>query len=367
MGCVMREASFHKVLSRSWALVFLGVFLLVGNVAVSAPRWSVEQANAWYQNQPWLVGCDFIPSTAINQLEMWQAETFDPTTIDQELGMAESIGMNVVRVYLHNIPWEQDAAGFKKRIDDFLGIADRHHIRPLFVLFDSCWNDHPKAGPQPKPKPGVHNSGWVRAPGTERLFDSRTWAGLKGYTQDLLKTFGQDKRILGWDLFNEPSNSGYQDACLPLLKSAFDWAKEANPSQPLTVGEWTDHPLSNEVMLSESDIVTFHEYGKPEQLEAKIARLAKLGRPMICTEYMARTNGSRFENFLPIFKAHHVGAMNWGLVKGKTNTIFAWNTPLPDKDEPEVWFHDIFRPDGTPFSQAEVDFIRGQTDKNESK
>ncbi len=329
--------------------------------AQAEPRWSKERAQEWSSRQPWLVGCNFIPSTAVNQLEMWQADTFDALRIDRELGFAESVGMNVVRVFLHNIAWEEDAAGLKDRIGRFLTIADKHHIRVIFVLFDSCWNDDPKAGPQPKPKPGVHNSGWIRAPGTRRLFDSRTWGGLQGYTRDVVGTFGHDPRVLAWDLFNEPSNSGYLDAVVPLLSAVFDWAREVDPDQPLTSGLWDDHTMSNDVMLANSDVVTFHDYDTADKLEAHIARLEKTGRPLICTEYMARTRGSLFETCLPVFKRHRVGALNWGLVKGKTNTIFAWDAPMPGKDEPPVWFHDVFRPDGSPFSAREVEFLKSIT------
>jgi hypothetical protein len=342
-------------------LAFVLLSWVLGATLQAEPRWSKERAQAWSKRQPWLVGCNFIPSTAINQLEMWQADTFDAATIDRELGFAAGVGMNVVRVYLHNLVWEEDAAGLKQRIGRFLEMADRHRIRVIFVLFDSCWNDHPKTGKQPAPKPGVHNSGWVRAPGTARLFDSRTWAGLEGYTKDVLGSFGRDPRVLAWDLFNEPSNSGYLDAALPFLKAVFAWAREANPDQPLTAGLWNDHPLSNAVMLDQSDVVTFHDYDAPEKLEAHILDLKKTGRPLICTEYLARTRGSLFETALPIFKRHGVGAVNWGLVKGKTNTIFAWDAPMPDQDEPPVWFHDVFRPDGTPYSASEVAFLKSIT------
>jgi hypothetical protein len=353
------ETVWDKMMKR-YLLIFLLLFSLT---ASAAPRWSVERANRWYSTQPWIVGANFIPSTAVNQLEMWQADTFDPATIDRELAYAESIGMNTMRVFLHNIPWEQDAEGFKKRINQYLSIAEKHHIRTIFVLFDSCWNDDPKPGRQPAPKPGVHNSGWVRAPGTKRLFDSRTWGGLEGYTKDIIKTYANDKRVLAWDLFNEPSNSGYLDAVVPLLKKVFEWAQAVNPSQPLTAGWWEDHPMSNEVMFSNSDIITFHNYGTADKVEAQIKELQKMRRPLVCTEYMARTRNSLFETDLPVFKRYGVGAINWGLVKGKTNTIFAWDTPLPGVDEPPVWFHDIFRPDGTPFSRKEVDFIKEITGK----
>ncbi|HEY3026707.1 MAG TPA: cellulase family glycosylhydrolase [Pyrinomonadaceae bacterium] len=337
------------------ALLLLG---LASNATYAVPRWTVEKANQWYNQQPWIIGANFIPSTSINQLEMWQAETFDPATIDRELGYAERIGLNTMRVFLHNLPYEQDAAGFTQRIDQYLVIADKHHIKTIFVLFDSCWNDNPKTGKQPAPRPGIHNSGWVRAPGTVRMFDSRTWGGLEAYTTNILKTFGRDPRVLAWDLFNEPSNSGYMDAVVPLLRATFAWAQSANPEQPLTVGYWNDHPLSNELILEDSDIVTFHNYDTADKLEAQIKTLQRMQRPMICTEYMARTRGSLFETNLPVFKKYRIGAINWGLVKGKTNTIFAWDKPMPDTDEPPVWFHDIFRPDGSAFSQKEVDFIK---------
>ncbi len=328
----------------------------------AAQRWSAQQANDWYKTQPFLVGANFIPSTAINQLEMWQAETFDPATIDRELGYAEGIGMNVMRVFLHNLVWEQDAEGYKKRIEQFLQIADKHHIKIMFVLFDSCWNDDPKLGKQSDPVTGKHNSGWVRGPGTKRLFDSRTWAGLESYTKGVLTAFSTDKRVLVWDLFNEPTNNGYNDAVMPLLTKTFEWAQAARPGQPVTVGLWHDHPLSNELMVNQSDIITFHNYSEAPQLETQIVDLQKrYGRPVICTEYMARTRNSTFETCLPIFKKYRVGAINWGLVKGKTNTIYAWDAPMPSGEEPKVWFHDIFRPDGSVFNPKETAVIRQLT------
>src|SRR5437762_6188135 len=108
---------------------------LAGQESKSEP-WSPEKAAAWYKEQPWLVGCNFLPSTAINQLEMWQADTFDPKTIDRELGWAASIGMNTCRVYLHDLAYEQDPAGFKERLSQFLVICKRHGIRPVLVFFD---------------------------------------------------------------------------------------------------------------------------------------------------------------------------------------------------------------------------------------
>ena len=332
------------------------------DVTIFPGQWSVEKANAWYTRQPFLVGCNYIPSNAVNELEMWQSDTWSPEVIDRELGWAADLGMNMARVFLHNLAYEQDPQGYFDRLEHFLQIADKHRIKIMFVLFDSCWNDDPVAGPQPQPKAGVHNSGWLRCPGSKMLFDSSTWHRLEAYTKDTITRFGNDPRVLVWDIYNEPSNSGYTDEVMPLLKKSFEWARAVQPSQPITSGWWNDHSLSNEFMFANSDIITFHNYLEPHHLELQIQELQKrFRRPVICTEYMARTNKSTFEGSLPIFKRYKVGAINWGLVQGKTNTIYAWNQPIFSGEEPALWFHDIFRSDGSIYNQQEVNAIREAT------
>lgn len=366
-------------------LVVLIPFVSVSSAETS--RWSEARANAWYAKQPWLVGSDYIPRDAINQLEMWQAESFDPAEIDKELGWAEALGMNTMRVFLHDLVWEQDAPGFRQRIDTFLTIASRHHIRPLFVLFDSCWDPAPHLGPQHPPVPGVHNSGWVQSPGAKALADPSQYPRLKAYVEGVVGAFATDDRILGWDLWNEPSSNqtdNYPKTELnnkekiaivaKLLPQVFAWARAANPTQPLTSGVYEvdiskDLASQDEIeriQLRQSDIITFHNYSKPDSFKREVAWLRQFHRPIICTEYMARPLGSTFEGILPIAKEEHVGAINWGFVAGKTQTYFPWDSwqhPYV-KQPPAVWFHEVLRSDGTPYKQDEVDLIKRLTGKS---
>ncbi len=337
--------------------------LILSSCAQQARRWTTTQANDWYQRQGWLVGADFLPSTAINQLEMWQAETYDSTTIDRELGWASNIGMNVMRVYLHDLAWKADKEGFKQRMDQFLTIAKRHGIKILFTIFDDCWNPDAQTGVQPSPKPGVHNSGWVRSPNKATHDDPTQWGYLESYVTDILTHFRNDDRILMWDLYNEPGNSGYDLTSLALLMNVFEWAQAVRPSQPLTVGTWYENKVLNNYQLTHSDVITFHNYNNATNLEQEILEKQKLGRPLICTEYMARTRDSRFQTHLPIFKKYNVGAINWGLVAGKSNTIYQWDKPMPDGSEPAIWFHDVFRRDGTAYDTAEIKVIKQLTGK----
>lgn len=325
-------------------------------------RWSVEQANAWSAETGWLRGSNFNPSTAINQLESWQAETFDTVTIDRELGWAAAIGMNCMRNYLHHVAWEVDTQGFKERMSKYLEIADRHGIKTIFVFFDDCWNPDYQAGKQPDPKPGVHNSGWVRDPGDLLYRDSTLMILLEHYVKDVLLTFKDDQRIAMWDLYNEPGNFGYGNQSMPLLQKVFEWGWEIRPSQPLTVGVWNPKLTDlNVFQLANSDIITYHNYNGPEEHQAAIDSLKKYGRPLVCTEYMARRNNSTFQNIMPILKQENIGAINWGLVAGKSNTKYAWDEPIPDGSEPLLWFHEIFHSDGTPYRQEEVDLIKSLT------
>ena len=331
---------------------------LVAERQTARDIWSAEKAQQWYDQRPWLLGADFLPSSAINQLEMWQKETFDTATINRELGWAQSIGMNSMRVYLHHLAWEVDPAGFKERVDQYLDIADKRNISTLFVFFDDCWNPTYKAGKQPEPKPGIHNSGWVRDPGDLLHSDTTLFVTLEKYVKDVLQHFRDDERIVLWDLYNEPGNSGYGNKSMPLLKKVFQWAREVNPSQPLSVGVWNKELTDlGKYQLENSDVITYHNYMDKQTHQQWIDSLQAFGRPLICTEYMARTRNSLFKDILPLLREENVGAYNWGLVSGKSNTIYAWDTPMPDGREPKVWFHDIFRKDGTPFDVAEVKLI----------
>lgn len=360
------------------------VFFLFSVALTARTRWTEADANRWYGRQPWLVGSNYIPASAINELEMWQPDTFDPARIDRELGWAESLGMNTMRVFLHDLLWQQDPAAFRKRIDTFLTIAAKHKIRPLFVLFDSCWDPNPELGRQRAPKPGVHNSGWVQSPGAAALQDPKQAPRLKAYVVGVVSAYARDSRVLGWDVWNEPDNKNTSSygaieakdkvqLVTALLPQVFAWAREANPTQPLTSGVWQgdfseDAKLSAmaKIQLEESDVISFHNYDDGPQFEIRIQWLQRYHRPILCTEYMARGNKSTFQGSLPIAKKYRVAAYNWGFAAGKTQTNLpwdSWKSPYVDR-EPAVWFHEIFYGDGRPYRAEEVAFIKLLTAAN---
>lgn len=340
-------------------------------------RWTRERAAAWHGGQPFLAGANFTPSTAGNQIEMWRAETFDPACIERELGFARALGFNSMRVFLHDLLWKHDSAGLLERMDRFLALADRQGIRPVFVFFDSCWDPYPRWGAQPRPRPHTHNPVWVQSPGVAVLGDPEQQAHLKPYVQGVLRRFGQDPRVLAWDLWNEPDNfdGGVRATppephnkpalVLPLLRSAFAWAREVNPSQPLTSAVWRQPgnldslDATKRVQLENSDVISFHCYAKEAEFRGVLSSLERLGRPLWCTEYMARDGGGQFKPLLEWMRERKVAAYCWDLVDGRTQTIYpvrSWRQPF--HAPPEVWNNCILRPDGTPFSREEADYLR---------
>lgn len=370
------------------SLLVIGTVLLslAASYAGAAERWTAEKANKWYEAQPWLVGCNFLPNNAINQLEMWQPESFDSKTIDRELGLAQSLGFNTVRVFLHNLPWHDDREKFLKNVDTFLEISAKHKIRPMIVFFDGVWDPDPQSGVQNRPRAGVHNSGWVQSPGRIVLADDARQDALEPYVKDVLKRYANDDRVLAWDLFNEADNlnsnsygplelKNKDKVAARLVRKSFEWAREVAPSQPLTVclwgpsPKWDDAESLNKVhqaALELSDVISFHDYSKPEAMNNRIKQLRKYGRPLLCTEFMARGNGSTFEAILPILKKEKVAAYCWGLVDGKSQTKYPWVTwQMPILGEPQPWHHDIFHTDGRPYRDSEVKLIREQTGYNQ--
>lgn len=344
--------------------------------------WSVARARAWADGLPVLAGCNYVPASALNPIEMWSAATWDPERIDREFAAAADLGFNAMRVYLHDAVWRADGEGFLHRMDDYLAIAARHGIVTLFVFFDDCWHE-----PEPRPvqRRGVHNSGWTRSPGRARLLDREGWGELERYVRAVVRRFGRDERVLGWDLYNEIGNIAMplglsnanretilvhleaelpqRRAALDLARLCADWVRGEAPEQPITIGVYqeSDKMGIDAQVLPLCDVVSFHHYGDTQDLERTIHRLSATGRPLLCTEYLNRPAGCTFDTHLAEFVRRRIPAFNWGLVDGKTQTKFSW-TDRPAADgsvaEPDPWFHDIFRADLSPYDPDETARIR---------
>ena len=346
-------------------LLFALLFPIVVGAAPRTGRWSEEKANQWYYSQEWVVGCDYVVSNAINQIEMWQESTFSPGLIDKELAVAAELGFNTIRLFLHDRVYDSDPKRFKNRLAQVLDICENYGIKVVMTFFTNGGKfDHIALGEQPAPTPGVHNPEWRQTPGAKAVNDPAEWPRLEKYVKDILKTFRHDKRIYCWCLYNEPENDNRGANSLPLMREAFKWGWEVNPDQPLTApyaSLMANDDRSNLAIwgfLAENcDIMSFHCYNPMNVLMDKyINPLKKMNRPIICTECVGRPANTLFDMYT-ICKKENIGVLSFGLYDSKMQCKFHWDSK-PGAGEPKVWFHDIFKADGTPYDQKEIDFIK---------
>ena len=327
-----------------------------GKNRTSKNGWTAEKTWEWHNAQPWPCGFNYLPANTISYTEMWMGYSFDPGLIDTEMALAQNVGFNCVRVVLPFVVWEHEPEAFKQRMEAFLDICAQRGLRVMPALFDDCVFGpitDPEFGPQPVVVPGWYANGWTPSPGHGMVRDPSTWPRLEAYVKDLLDTWREDSRVWVWDLYNEPTNGGLGDVSLPLVDNVFRWARALGPTQPLTVGTWNGNDLLNNLVESQSDVITFHNYNPPDALATMIARMKSHGRPVVCTEWLARHQGSTVAACLPVFRTENAGCLHWGLVNGRTQTHLNWGH-RPGQPEPERWQHDLFRQDHSPYEAGEL-------------
>lgn len=331
-------------------------------------RWSEQRIKEWYNKQPWYCGFNYIPAYAINYTAMWDKTTFDPVAIDKELSLAEKSGLNSLRAVLQFAVYENDPKYFLNTLDKFMAICQKHKIKFVPALFDDCAfgiNHDPKIGKQPEPLKGWYAWDWSPSPGHSMVVDSTTYPRLEKYVKAVIGRFKNDPRILMWDLYNEPTNGGLGATTLPLLKKVIQWARAVNPSQPKTIGMFDRNKRLNDIIVSGSDIISFHNYGNKAELTRHIAELKMYNRPMINTEWMNRPSGSVIRDNLPVFYDEKVGCMLWGLVNGKTQTDLPWGH-RPGDPVPKIWQHDLYHGDFSPYDQQEIDLLKEYIDRSKT-
>ncbi len=329
-------------------------------------RWSEEKANNWYRQFNWLTGMNYIPSDAINYTAMWDKTSFNPQLMEKEMALAESIGFNCARVVLQYAVYADDPEYFLKTFDKFLSICNKHGVKVMPCFFDDCYfgvNTDPVIGKQVEPLKGWYAWAWSPSPGHTMVVDQRFYPQLEKYVKEVMYKFKDDKRILLWDLYNEPTNGGLGFRSLPLVKKVFEWGQAVNPSQPLSIAAWNSDEELNKIIYAYSDVITFHCYDTKEKTAAFVQRLKEFNRPIICTEWLNRPVQSTIEDIMPLMKEQKVGSMIWGFVNGKTQTHLPWGFRPEKLPYTGVWQHDIFTKDFKPYKQEEIELIKRLTGK----
>jgi hypothetical protein len=317
------------------------------NATPSSPASASLPAPGSTSDWRWVQGMVFVPTTAVNEAQEW--DEYDPVVNDRELHYASTYGINVVRVYLHYYVYLKKKTVFLADIDDFLARADKYGIRTEFVFFDDCWNQPPKEllsadYRYPKPIQGVHNSQWLVCPGDDvRNHYEQHQKGLKSYVQDVVNAHVSDKRVVFWEIYNEPNKS---KETIRLEKDAAIWIKETGTKIPATATgkEFSGTPFS--------DFVSWHEYGTYDIFGDEHT---------LCTECMNR-QGQTVPGIVSHYKGK-VGYIMWEFGIGRDNCRFAWgeNREKPRKDEAVTPFHGVVYPDGHPWALDDAKALLGSS------
>ncbi|MEK0316788.1 sialidase family protein [Cohnella sp. 56] len=358
--------------------------------------WSTDKAWNWYQKQGWIVGCNYVPGNCINTTEIWQAYNHDKvrTVIEKELALAAYTGINSIRMLLPYEVWQHQHDGFMSRFDAFLDLIEAYGITLMPIFFDDCGRGpvefasggQPRFGKQPDPVPGHHGGYPPRqvvhsVNPTYHMADNRdNWPEMERFVRELVGKYRQDTRILAWDIWNEPGNSGSGgygnvNKSLEAMEAAFAWAREMDPVQPLTAAPWDfyhdyfERCSPGELTPIElravelSDVVSFHYYGPLARSEQLIEAFKAHGRPLFMTEWLHRPFNNEVKEHLPLFKREGIACYHWGLVNGKTQTHEPWDWIMDMDLDFSAWQHDLYKPDGSPYRHAEIELFRSLTGK----
>ena len=346
-------------------------------------KWSKERIWAWYNSRPWIRGCNYMSADCANRVDQWQELGFEErlATTEQELALMAQTGYNSIRIILEFIVWKEQHDGFMARFERYLQVCAKYGISCMVVFGNDCMRpkglEVNRIGEQSVDW-GYHGGRKLSQHGSlgvgYSLLDEPELA-LEHYemVREIVTKYKDDERILIWDVFNEPGNTGRGNMSLPHMLKYVEIIREIDPIQPITAAVYTMASKKvvdnlNEIekaALDCSDIVSYHDYSPYENNIEILYELKKLGRPILNTEWLARCLGNNVEEMFPLFFLEKIGCYNWGFVAGKYQTYEPWNTVWEryEKD-PNLkwdftkWFHDLYRPNHRPYNPAEIKLIR---------
>lgn len=259
-----------------------------------------------------LRGANYVPSYARNDVQIWM--DYDAAVVDRELGYAERLKLNTVRVFLQVAVYEQDPQRFLDNFESFLSLCENHHIRMMPVIFDSCFGDFPDLGK-------YRDKDWMACPGQNRLGPEH-WPAMRKFVRDVVGEHKDDRRIVMWDVMNEPTcTSFYQkeedkQRIHTFVWQALDWVKAQKPSQPRTVGMMFSSELP--LVQDKVDVLAFHNYRRDlrEDIQGVRAIARKLGKPAIINEVVRNDQPAPYA--MPILYEEKIGWCFWELMLGST-------------------------------------------------
>lgn len=358
-------------------------------------RWTENEIKAWYDALPWLRGCNFLPSNCVNRLDMWQSYKRNEhlETADRELALCNETGFNTVRLWLNFDVYYKEPEEFMNTLESYISLSAKHnqavmivlayeedlpygekfiaknlgkqkiyfnHFNRDYKLFNECLNENKFR----------HYSEY---PETRELFFEMV--------ERVVKKYREDKRIIAWNVENEPG-IGIGKRAIKLLRELFALVRSLDPVQPLAADIWhavkDDGTLDSEeenVAYELSDFISFHSYSEYEWFLSGLYALKKhYARPIIVTEWLNRCNHNTVRDIYPLLMYDKIGCYCWGFVGGETYTTEPWNDFWEKFEKnPDVnfdftkWQHDLYRRNYHPYDPREIALIKRCNERADQK
>lgn len=358
--------------------------------AARGEPWTKEKAWRWYNAQPWMRGCNYMPASCANRIDQWQEEGSDERfkEMERELDLAKSIGFNTLRIIVgpHGYSvWRSQHDGFMERFEKYLSMMSERGMRAVVVLaldgmFPLMEGKLVPTGPQSyalgyhggrRPhRPGLSPKKKAPPPGKDVTDD------FFAMCREIMTKYRSDGRIVFWNLWNEPGNLKRDGTNARYLERLFALAWEIDPVHPLAADVWdgdygTEEKTDNSPQRLAgrlSDIVSYHCYGDYEE-QVRIIRLLRrhYGRPLLNTEWLARIKRNDVFSAYPLYYIENIACMCWGFVAGKYQTYEPWEVMWQDLEKGTEeskswditkWFHDLYRPSLRPYDPKEIELIK---------
>lgn len=351
-------------------------------------RWSKERVWKWYNERPWIRGCNYMSRDCANRIDQWQEHGFEERfeTTCEELKLAAETGFNSIRIIPEFYVWLKEHDGFMQRLERYVAAADKFGISCMVVFGNDCCP--PKEEALNRLHLGEQHVDWgyhggrkisqhgrFEGAGYSVLDDPETAEKFYEFVREIVEKYKNDERIIIWDVFNEPGNSRRYSMSHLHMKKFFEIIRKIDPIQPLTAGifsvsgyfDYGKLPEIEKFGLENSDIISYHNYNSYINNVLELKRLKEFERPVINTEWLNRCAGNNVEEMFPLFFLEKVGCYNWGFVAGKYQTYEPWNTIWDDlKSGAEYaknydftkWLHDLYRPSLNPYNPKEIEIIK---------
>lgn len=341
-------------------------------------KWTTARAWDWYRQIPWIRGYSGLPSNCVNGIALWQEYGHEAVfrRLEQEFRIAKETGLNAVNVCVEFAVWNAQHDSFLRHLEEYVSLAHQHGLWVMLTLGGDRTTIRREAvsfGKQ-TPESGYYSrmqsreSTWDLVEKEHFLFDDADlFARYAQMVAELAERYGQDPRLLLWNVWDEISSCCSAGQMLPMIERFFVILRKQGVCQPLTASVRFPQTEADDAaqrrILAISDVIAFHCRDSYLRAVPLLARLKQYHRPLFCTEWLNRRAGNDVEHLVPLFWLEKIGSFHEGFMQGFLQTYQqiadSFVGAFSETDFLSTRFqHPLYRFNGLPYEPKEIEIFR---------